>query len=364
MEPSPVDTNAKAMVRIEGLVKQYDDTLAVDGLSFNVYEGEILGLVGPNGAGKTTTMRCLCGIIPPTTGYIEVCGVLLQSDPVAVKQRVAFVPADPKFFDYLTVREHLRLFARLYQCGDREAEMDRLLTLLKIDDKQHHLPSALSRGMQQKLVIACALIHNPSVLIFDEPFTGLDPLAIRIIKQLLRELAQEQKAVIVSSHLLGMVEEMVDRVLILQKGRKIAHGTMEDLRTDKSALQERGLEEIFLELTGGLSKEASSDAVSTVETHPMLQDDSQDSLESVSASEFADSIESIELVVAAEPERTLEPTEDVLPSSMGEQVPSPEPCATNSEQQVVEQLEMPSAERPTKPLKPLSSPPPSDSSET
>ncbi len=329
MEASAVESDATVMVQMEGLVKQYDDTLAVDQLTFNVYGGEILGLVGPNGAGKTTTMRCLCGIIPPTAGFIQVCGVPLHENPVAVKQQVAFVPADPKFFDYLTVREHLRLFARLYQCGDREAEMDRLLHLLKIEDKQHHLPSALSRGMQQKLVIACALIHNPNVLIFDEPFTGLDPLAIRIIKQLLKELVQEKKAIIVSSHLLGMVEEMVDRVLILQKGKKIAHGTLHELVTKSSALRERGLEEIFLELTGGLGSQELEAAPTEPEPSP----------------------------VSVEPE---------LPHSpVGEDARAlVEPVeASASAALVQEEAESSSAsERPTRSLKPLS--PPSDPSES
>lgn len=327
MEASAVESDATVMVQMEGLVKQYDDTLAVDQLTFNVYGGEILGLVGPNGAGKTTTMRCLCGIIPPTAGFIQVCGVPLHENPVAVKQQVAFVPADPKFFDYLTVREHLRLFARLYQCGDREAEMDRLLHLLKIEDKQHHLPSALSRGMQQKLVIACALIHNPSVLIFDEPFTGLDPLAIRIIKQLLKELAQENKAIIVSSHLLGMVEEMVDRVLILQKGKKIAHGTLHELVTKSSALRERGLEEIFLELTGGLGSQELEAAPVEPEPPPVASEPEPSPVEQ----EASALVEPVEALTSAPPSQE-------------------------------EADEMSTSERPTRSLKPLS--PPSDPSES
>ncbi|TNE52395.1 MAG: ABC transporter ATP-binding protein [Deltaproteobacteria bacterium] len=318
------------MVQMEGLVKQYDDTLAVDQLTFNVYGGEILGLVGPNGAGKTTTMRCLCGIIPPTAGFIQVCGVPLHENPVAVKQQVAFVPADPKFFDYLTVREHLRLFARLYDCGDREAEMERLLHLLKIEDKQHHLPSALSRGMQQKLVIACALIHNPNVLIFDEPFTGLDPLAIRIIKKLLKELAQENKAIIVSSHLLGMVEEMVDRVLILQKGKKIAHGTLHELVTKSSALRERGLEDIFLELTGGLGSQE-------LDATPASPEPSPAPVESES------------------PTPSVETEANVL-------VESSDASVSVGPLKELEADETTTSERPTRSLKPLS--PPSDPSES
>ncbi len=219
----------------------------------------MLGLVGPNGAGKTSTMRCLCGILPTTSGQIHIGGVSLATDPVAVKQQIAFVPADPKFFDYLTVREHLRLFARLYHCEARDDDMDQLLQLLKIEDKQHHLPAALSRGMQQKLMIACALIHNPKVLIFDEPFTGLDPLAIRNIKQLLRQRAKAGVAVIVSSHLLGMVEAIVDRVLILQHGLKVAHDTVHSLTTQYPTIRETaGLEEIFLQLTGGLPEPQTS----------------------------------------------------------------------------------------------------------
>lgn len=240
---------SRLQVEVESLCKQYKDTLAVDGLSFGVHGGEILGLVGPNGAGKTTTMRCICGIIPATSGRIKVGGMWLDEDPVGVKKQIAFVPAEPQFFDYLTVREHLYLFARLYESGDRIQETEHLLDLLQLKEKEHHLPSTLSRGMQQKLMIACALVHDPQVLIFDEPFTGLDPLAIRNIKLILKDSARSGKAVIVSSHLLGMVEEMVDRVLILRLGCRVAHATVPELLSLGTHLERAGLEDVFFYLT-------------------------------------------------------------------------------------------------------------------
>lgn len=241
------------MIDIRGLTKHYDDVVAVNDLDLAVGSGEVLGLVGPNGSGKTTTMRCLCGIIPPTGGEIVIDGTLLALDPIACKKQIAFVPADPKLFDYLTVREHLAFFARLYEMGDQKNEAEQLLTELEIIDKADRLPGALSRGMQQKLMIACALIHKPRVLVFDEPFTGLDPQAIRTIKRMLAEYADTGAAVIVSSHLLALVDALVDRVAIIKDGHKIAHGTKSELAAGMPQLQGRDdlddLEEIFLAAT-------------------------------------------------------------------------------------------------------------------
>lgn len=240
------------MIQVECLWKVYESVEAVRELSFSVQPGEILGLVGPNGAGKTTTMRCLCGIIQPTSGEVFVAGVPMWQDPVAAKKALAFVPAEPRFFPYLTVWEHLQMFARMYESGDQTAKAERLLEELVLQEKRNHLPSSLSRGMQQKLMIACALIHNPQVLIFDEPFTGLDPMAIRVIRRILREHADQGTSVLISSHLLAMVEDMVDGVLIIQSGRKIAHGGIHSLVASMPALRaDADLEEVFMHATGG-----------------------------------------------------------------------------------------------------------------
>jgi len=248
------------MIRVQGLSKSFGKTKAVTDLSLSVESGEILGLLGPNGAGKTTTMRCICGIIRPSTGSILIDGIDLLDEPVRAKGRLAFVPADPQLFDYLTVGEHLGFFSRLHAAQDPSTRSERLSrqkelgqTLLEEFDlagRADSLPGALSRGMKQKLMIACALIHEPRVLIFDEPFTGLDPHAIRKVRQIIQAHIGKGASVIISSHLLGMVEDMIDRALIIHHGSKLAEGRLEELRSKLTQGNENAdLEEIFIQLT-------------------------------------------------------------------------------------------------------------------
>src|SRR6201981_3849327 len=170
------------MIEVEALTKLYGEFVAVSELSFSVQPGEVLGLIGPNGAGKTTTLRSLAGIIPPTRGTIRICGHELSRDPIAAKKQLAFFTDEPRLFDYLTVQQHLNFVARIYQVPNYEAIAGPLLEELEIADKKNALPGELSRGMKQKLVIACGLLHSPKVIFFDEPLTGLDPLGIRRMK--------------------------------------------------------------------------------------------------------------------------------------------------------------------------------------
>jgi len=239
------------MIDIEGLTKIYGSYVAVSDLSFRVEAGEVLGLVGPNGAGKTTTLRCLTGIIPPARGEIRICGHSLCSDPVAAKRGLAFMPDEPRLFDYLTVREHLQFTARIYGVHDFQARADALLEELELKEKGNALPAELSRGMKQKLVIACGLLHSPSVLLFDEPLTGLDPIGIRRMKSTILKRGREGAAIIISSHLLHLVEELCDRVLILNQGRKVIHGSLEEIQKTLPGLRaDTTLEEMFLRITG------------------------------------------------------------------------------------------------------------------
>ena len=238
------------MIDVQGLTKLYGELVAVDDLSFHVSPGEVLGLVGPNGAGKTTTLRSLAGIVRPTRGTIQIGGHDLERDPVAAKRLLAFMPDEPHLFDYLTVEEHLRFTARLYQVPDVERRLPALLGELELADKIGALPAELSRGMRQKLVIACGLLHDPRVLLFDEPLTGLDPAGIRRMKQTIVERARQGAAVLLSSHLLHLVEEICHRVLILQRGRMVAIGTIEEILADRPELRGKSLEDIFLTLTG------------------------------------------------------------------------------------------------------------------
>jgi ABC-2 type transport system ATP-binding protein len=239
------------MIVVDGLTKIYGSLKAVDGLSFSVAGGEVVGLIGPNGAGKTTTLKCMVGIQAPTSGSVRIDGRDIVTDAVEAKRRLAFMPDEPQLFEYLTVREHLNLVARLYRVTDYAARVPRLLEELELSGKGSSLPGELSRGMKQKLAIACGLLHDPPVLLFDEPLTGLDPLGIRRMKQTIVGRARAGAAVVVSSHLLHLVEEICTRILIINKGTKIADGTLEELaaRADLVAAGS-DLEQIFLRATG------------------------------------------------------------------------------------------------------------------
>src|SRR5262245_48534392 len=164
------------MITVSHLTKVYGELKAVDDFSFTVNPGEIVGLIGPNGAGKTSTLKCIVGIQAPSKGAIAIAGHDIVKDPVAAKRQLAFMADEPQLFDYLTVMEHLRLTARIYQVTDFDARAKALLDELQLTGKEHALPSELSRGMKQKVAIACGLLHDPKALLFDEPLTGLDPL--------------------------------------------------------------------------------------------------------------------------------------------------------------------------------------------
>ena len=240
------------MIEVLGLSKRYGSFTAVQDLSFAVQPGEVLGLVGPNGAGKTSTLRSLAGIIPFNTGQVTIAGHDLAADPVAAKRRLAFFPDEPRLFDYLTVRQHLAFVARIYGVAGYEALTQPLLEELEIADKADELPGALSRGMKQKLAIACGLLHSPSVMFFDEPLTGLDPLGIRRMKDSILQRARAGATVVLSSHLLHLLEEVCSHVLILKKGEKIADGTLAEVSARFSNGEPNvSLEEIFIRATGG-----------------------------------------------------------------------------------------------------------------
>ena len=240
------------MIEVEGLTKLYGEFVAVNDVSFAVQPGEVLGLVGPNGAGKTTTLRSLAGIIPPTRGTIRICGFDLARDPIAAKRQLAFFNDEPRLFDYLTVQQHLNFTARIYQVSNYESIAAPLLEEMEIADKKNALPGELSRGMKQKLAIACGLLHSPRVIYFDEPLTGLDPLGIRRMKDSILKRAHDGVAVIVSSHLLHLVEEICSHILILKEGRKIIAGTLEEItRQFSSQAKDASLETVFFQATGG-----------------------------------------------------------------------------------------------------------------
>lgn len=243
------------MIDVRNLTKRYGDLTAVDGMSFKAHGGKIVGLVGPNGAGKTTTLRCVTGIIPVTSGTVSIAGHSLQKDPVAAKREIAFVPDEPQFFEHLTVDEHLQFTARLYNVTDAVSRSDALLSRLELTEKRGELPAQLSRGMRQKLAIACALLHRPKALLFDEPLTGLDPGGIRRMKATIRQVATDGTAVVLSSHLLHLVEELTSRILVMARGRIVASGSIGEIVATSPQLVGKGLEDVFLALTGTGSDE-------------------------------------------------------------------------------------------------------------
>jgi ABC-2 type transport system ATP-binding protein len=238
------------MIQVQGLTKLYGEFRAVDDVSFTVQPGEVLGLVGPNGAGRTTSLRCLAGIIPPSGGVLRICGHDLGKDPVAAKRHLAFFPDEPRLFDYLTVWQHLTFVARIYQVVGYEPLAEQLLEELELGGRKNALPGELSRGMKQKLAIACGLLHSPKVIYFDEPLTGLDPIGIRRMKDSILQRARGGAAIVISSHLLHLVEEICSHILILQNGRKVADGTLEEIRRKFSEEQaDANLEEVFFRAT-------------------------------------------------------------------------------------------------------------------
>ena len=238
-------------IAVEHFTRTYGSFTAVDDLSLHVTAGEIFGLIGPNGAGKTTTLRALAGILRPTSGTIAIGGHDLATDAIEAKRRLAFMPDEPHLFEYLTVAEHLRLVARLYGVDDFDRRAAALLDELELAGKERSLPGELSRGMRQKVVIACGLVREATTLLFDEPLTGLDPIGIRRMRNTIAARAQQGAAILLSSHLLHLVEEVCSRVIIMDRGRKIADGTFEELATRADlAAAGSSLEQIFFRVTG------------------------------------------------------------------------------------------------------------------
>jgi ABC-2 type transport system ATP-binding protein len=240
------------LIQVTDFHKLYRDTVAVDSLNFDVQPGQVLGLLGPNGAGKTTTMRAISGVIPMTRGRILVAGHDVALEAVAAKQQLAYVPDDPKLFDALTVWEHLQFIASIYQVDNFSPAAEELLQQFELTEKRNALAQELSRGMRQKLAICCAYLHQPRAILFDEPLTGLDPHGIRTMKESLRQRAADGAAVVVSSHLLALVEDVCTHLLILHRGRSLFFGRVEEAKAAFSNVSgDASLEEVFFRATEG-----------------------------------------------------------------------------------------------------------------
>lgn len=238
------------MLTIRELVKYYRKTLAVDGISFDVADGEIVGLLGPNGAGKTTVLRCITGIVQMTEGRIQVDGIDLAADEEAVKRRIAFVPEVPTPYEMLTVTEHLRFIAMAYQTMDNfDQRAEALMRRFDLYEKRHDLVLSLSKGMKQKLAIACAFIHEARVILLDEPLIGIDPRGARELKDMITAAKQDGKSILISTHMLDTAERLCDRIIILQHGVVVAEGNLAELHERARIGQDASLEDVFLTLT-------------------------------------------------------------------------------------------------------------------
>jgi len=236
------------MLEVRNLVKRYNRIAVVDQVNFVIRPGEILGYLGSNGAGKSTTVKILTGLIQPTEGDILLDGQDVRKDFVAFQRQMGYVPEESHVYPHLSGREYLQLVGRLRGLRRRvlEPRMDELLRLFSLWEDRHSPLSAYSKGMRQKILISGALIHNPRVLIFDEPFSGLDVTTALVLRTLLHEMAREQRIVFYSSHVLEVVEKVCSRVLILRKGKVVAHDAVERLR---DLMNQPTLENIFAQLT-------------------------------------------------------------------------------------------------------------------
>ncbi|HZH99213.1 MAG TPA: ABC transporter ATP-binding protein [Fimbriimonadaceae bacterium] len=237
------------MLQAIHLVKEYRNFRAVNDISFQINPGEIVGLLGPNGAGKTTALRCMAGILRPTYGQILINGHDIVQDQARAKAGLAFVPELPSLYELLTVDEHLRFVAMCFNSLDiYEQRKDELLDRYHLSQKKNELVATLSKGMKQKLAIACAFVHNANVLMLDEPIIGIDPAGVAEVKAELVRAKQAGCTILVSTHLLDTAERLCDRVLILARGKKVAEGTLAELQT-MSSMEGESLEEVFLKLT-------------------------------------------------------------------------------------------------------------------
>jgi len=240
------------MIETKNLTKSYGSLLAVNNLNITVSSSEIYGFLGPNGAGKTTTIKILVGLLKPTSGTALINGIDVMKEPLKTKTLIGYIPDEPLIYPKLTGREFLSFIADIFEIPLNYAKkkIDDLLDLFSLTDRSNTLIETYSHGMKQKLVFSAALLHDPEVLIMDEPTVGLDPQSAKLVKDIMRELANNGKTIFMSTHILEIAEKMCSRVGIINGGALIAEGTIYELR-EKTHDKAGDLEELFIELTGG-----------------------------------------------------------------------------------------------------------------
>lgn len=234
------------MLKIEHLTKTYGDRAAVDDLSLRIAPGELCAFIGHNGAGKTTTLKACCGLLQFDAGDIFVDGISIRTDPIECKRRLAYIPDNPDLYDFMTGIRYLNFVCDVFGVSQnkRQDEIHRYADMFSLTSDLAQPISAYSHGMKQKLAIISALLHHPKLMMLDEPFVGLDPIAAHTLKQLMRELCAEGGAIFFSTHVLEVAEKLCDRVAIIKNGKLIVSGSMEEVKGDTS------LEDVFLELEG------------------------------------------------------------------------------------------------------------------
>lgn len=232
------------MLKIEHLTKTYDDFKAVDDLSLEIEDGYIYGFIGHNGAGKTTTLKSVAGILPFDQGEIYIDGMSLKTQPIDCKKVMAYIPDNPDLYEYLTGIQYLNFVADIYEvsASDRETRIQKYADMLDLTDDLSQPISAYSHGMKQKLALISAFIHDPKLIIMDEPFVGLDPKASHLLKQLMKDFCQQGKAIFFSTHVLEVAEKLCDKIAIIKQGKLVISGRTQDVTENDS------LEDVFLEL--------------------------------------------------------------------------------------------------------------------
>lgn len=238
-------------VELEGAVKRYSEILAVGNVDLKVKPGEIFGLLGPNGSGKSTTLKMLLGLVQPDAGSVNVLGINVQKDAVAVKRQVGYVPESPRLYEFLTGIEYLDFIGDIYgvKTEEKRERINEYLKALELEGREGDMIDSYSQGMKQKVALISAFLHRPKLLILDEPLSGLDPRSARIVKDLLHELKAQGVTTLMSTHVLEIAQALCDRIAIMYQGKLLALGNMDELR-QRASMPDSGLEDIFLKLTG------------------------------------------------------------------------------------------------------------------
>ena len=249
----------EAIIQIDGLQKHYDDKKVLKGIDMRIFPGEVIGYIGPNGAGKSTTVKILTGLITDFEGTVKVAGKDLRQDALAIKAMIGYVPEHAELYDVLSPLEYLDFIGKLYEMEESliAERATRLLSALGLGEQLHKRMDSFSKGMKQKVLLASGIIHNPRILILDEPLSGLDANAVILVKELIARMAKEGKTIFYCSHMMDVVEKVSNRIMLINEGAIVANGSFEQLKTEHGD----SLEHIFAKLTGQADSAAGADQI-------------------------------------------------------------------------------------------------------